>query len=168
MSIYLGDMCVSSQGIPINQLMTTIYPVGSIYLSITNTNPGTLFGGTWTSFGAGRVLVGVDPNDTDFEDAQLTGGEKTHTLVENELPALTGEIATMSSATTFNGGIIYTASGIHSPKSTTYKLGYEGRPISVKNDSGNSYTAITTQFGGGQAHNNLQPYITCYMWLRTA
>ena len=58
------------------------YPVGSIYMNCSNaTNPGTLLGfGTWATFGAGRVLVGIDSSDTDFDGAEETGGSKTHTL----------------------------------------------------------------------------------------
>ena len=65
------------------------YPVGSIYMNATNaTNPGTLLGfGTWASFGAGRVLIGLDSSDTDFDSAEETGGSKTHTLSVAELPA---------------------------------------------------------------------------------
>ena len=68
-----------------------IYPVGSIYINATNsTNPGTLLGfGTWTAFGAGRVPVGIDSSDTDFDTAEETGGSKTHTLTTNELPSHT-------------------------------------------------------------------------------
>ena len=62
-------------------IIDKIYPVGSIYMSVNNTNPSLLFAGTaWEPWGAGRVPVGVDANDTDFASAGLEGGEKTHTL----------------------------------------------------------------------------------------
>ena len=122
-----------------------LYPVGSIYMSVNNTNPSTFFGGTWVSWGAGRVPVGVDTNDTDFATVEKTGGEKTHTLTVSEMPSHKHTVEALGSGTTqqeltaFNVG---TTSGIDSY-------------------SGTDYT------GGGQAHNNLQPYITCYMWKRT-
>ena len=122
-----------------------LYPVGSIYMSVNNTNPSTFFGGTWVSWGAGRVPVGVDTNDTDFATVEKTGGEKTHTLTVSEMPSHKHTVEAIGSGTTqqeltaFNVG---TTSGIDSYAGTDFT-------------------------GGGQAHNNLQPYITCYMWKRT-
>ena len=56
------------------------FPIGAIYISVTPTNPGTTLGyGTWTAFGTGRVLVGVDVGDTDFDTVEETGGSKTAT-----------------------------------------------------------------------------------------
>lgn len=122
-----------------------LYPVGSIYMSVNNTNPSTFFGGTWVSWGAGKVPVGVDANDTDFATVEKTGGEKTHTLTVSEMPSHKHTVEAIGSGTTqqeltaFNVG---TTSGIDSYAGTDFT-------------------------GGGQAHNNLQPYITCYMWKRT-
>jgi hypothetical protein len=67
----------------------TAYPVGAIYLSANNTNPGTLFGGTWIEVGKGRTLVGVDTGDTDFNTPGKTGGVKSVTLTaaQSGLPA---------------------------------------------------------------------------------
>lgn len=70
----------------IGQIM---YPVGSIYTSVINTNPNTYFGGTWTAFGLGRTLVGVDTGQTEFDTVEETGGAKTHTLTTNEMPSHT-------------------------------------------------------------------------------
>lgn len=61
----------------IDDIADYIYPVGSIYLSTNNVNPGTIFGGTWEAWGGGRVPVGVVATDTDFNTANKTGGEKT-------------------------------------------------------------------------------------------
>lgn len=122
-----------------------LYPVGSIYMSVNNTNPSTFFGGTWVSWGAGRVPVGVDTNDTDFATVEKTGGEKTHTLTVSEMPShkhtveAIGTGTTQQELTAFNAG---------------HKTGVDGY-------AGTDFT------GGGQAHNNLQPFITCYMWKRT-
>ena len=64
-------------------MLETIYPVGSIYINVgvDNKLPETLLGfGTWTAFGTGRTIVGVDSSDTDFDTVRETGGSKTHTL----------------------------------------------------------------------------------------
>jgi len=63
-----------------------LYPVGVIYMSVNATSPATLFGGTWTAWGTGRVPVGVDTADTDFNTVEKVGGEKTHLLTAAEMP----------------------------------------------------------------------------------
>ena len=73
----------SSGGVTLDK----VYPVVSIYMSVNNTNPGTLFGGTWVTWGAGRVPVSVNTSDGDFSTVEKTGGEKTHTLSINEMPS---------------------------------------------------------------------------------
>jgi hypothetical protein len=121
-------------------ILDTIYPVGSIYIETTGVNPGTTFGvGTWTAFGAGRVLVGVGTSDAVFA-AGATGGESTHTLITAEMPAHT-HTAAMN-----NGGYV------------DYD---DGGGVTVGN-------ATSGSTGGDGAHNNLQPYIVVYMWTRTA
>lgn len=124
-------------------------PVGSLYFNATdNTNPGTLLGyGTWASFGAGRVLIGVgtgtDANAEDMTFAQGdTGGEYEHTLTEAEMPSHTHDIDDR----TGNGS---GGSRFGSPNSPTA-------------------TFPSQATGGDQPHNNLQPYIAVYMWKRTA
>lgn len=69
-----------------------VYPVGSVYISVVATNPATLFGiGTWSAFGAGRVMVGLDAGDPDFDTAEETGGAKTvESAGTNDAPAFTG------------------------------------------------------------------------------
>ena len=125
-------------------MLETIYPVGSIYINAgVATNPGTLLGfGTWTAFGTGRTIVGVDSSDTDFDAVRETGGSKTHTLTIAELPAHSHTVAA-STSDSDNAGI--------SQGNTT-----------------NTTDVSTSSVGGGGAHNNLQPYITAYMWRRTA
>ena len=131
----------------IEDLADRLYPVGSIYMSVSNTNPNTLFGiGTWELWGAGRVPVGVDTNDGSFNTVEKTGGEKAHTLSIGEMPSHTHNIRGAAGGTSFP----ITNYGDFIAKATEYEYGF------------NTYT------GGNQAHNNLQPYITCYMWKRTA
>ena len=66
------------------------FPIGYIYMSVDPTDPGTVLGyGTWAAFAEGRVLVGVDVTDTDFDTVEETGGEKTHVLTCSEIPDCT-------------------------------------------------------------------------------
>jgi microcystin-dependent protein len=121
-----------------------VWPVGSIYISVNNTNPSTYFGGTWVSFGAGRCLVGVDTSQTEFNTVQKTGGEKRHTLTVNEMPSHNHHFFRGTDGTNYFG-------------------------VTGKEPNGGSpYQVDTSSAGGGQSHNNLQPYITVYMWKRTA
>ena len=69
-----GD--ISAQTDLTSTVVDLVYPVGSIYMSVNNANPSTLFGGTWVSWGTGRVPVGVDTEDTDFARSEKTGGSK--------------------------------------------------------------------------------------------
>ena len=128
-------------------VLETIYPVGSIYTNAgVATNPGTLLGfGTWTAFGAGRVIVGVDSTDTDFDAVRETGGSKTHTLTVDELPSHTHQ-------TTLRGN----------GEDETQNF------PSASDNSDPSRTMTSGATGGGQAHTIVQPYITAYMWRRTA
>ena len=118
------------------------YPVGSIYISVNATNPGTIFGGTWEAWGTGRMPVGVDTSQTEFNDVEKTGGEKTHTLTISEMPKHRHDVLIHASSV-FSSG--------------TNKSGYI---------SGTG--KMSDYVGSGAAHNNLPPYITCHMWKRTA
>ena len=127
--------------------LQAVYPVGSIYINAAvATNPGTLLGfGTWAAFGAGRVIVGLNAADSDFDTVQETGGAKTHTLSVAELPSHTHGFTLDSSE---NGG-----------SSKDHSLILDG------SSSSESFTTAST--GSGSAHNNVQPYIVAYMWRRT-
>ncbi len=130
-------------------LALAAYPIGSIYMSTTNTNPGTLFGGVWRAFAPGRVLVGVNPSDSDFSTSGKMGGSKTHTLTVNEMPKHVHTQTLHWSAQAGNSSVVSPALETNDPRE------YSTYPT-------------TGETGGGQPHNNLQPYITCYMWRRTA
>jgi hypothetical protein len=127
--------------------LAAAYPVGSIYMNATNSsNPATLLGfGTWVAFGAGRVPVGIDSGDTDFDTAEETGGAKTHTLTTSEIPAHTHTYSESSDG----------------PDASGVGAGYDPPTAVGRQDADSGST------GGGQAHNNLQPYIVVYMWKRT-
>lgn len=146
-----GDIAGLEDEIP---SISSIYPVGSIYMSVNNTNPAILFGGTWEEWGVGKTIVGVDGNDSDFSVSEKTGGEKVHTLTISEMP-LHDHKECIDSDYAYDP--VETATG-----STTKTF--------EKRDFTTSYKIPlrTSKEGGDQAHNNLQPYITCYMWKRTA
>ena len=123
------------------------YPVGSIYMNASNsTNPATLLGvGTWQRFGQGKVLVSQDSTDADFDTAGETGGEKNHQLTEAEMPS-------HNHPTNFNTSVLGTTPVMNTNSLSTI----------------NAVPNTTYSTGGNQPHNNLQPYITVYMWVRTA
>lgn len=131
----------------LSDTMSRVYPVGSIYTSVNPTNPATVFGfGTWESFGAGRVLVGLDATQTEFDTVEETGGEKTHTLTVAEMPSHNHSFSSD-----------YPTSG-----QSGYPLGANGAFLYGVT------TCYTSSAGSGAAHNNLQPYIVVYFWKRTA
>ena len=153
------------------------HPVGSIEVNVSGDNPGTYLGGTWESFGTGKTLVGIDASQTEFNTIEKTGGEKTHTLTTNEIPAHThgskslvgtwanwGEGSGMVSSSA-NG---YKVTGIVSAVGDNNQYGWgtaTGRDqdnTSLKIDATHEHNSV----GGSQAHNNLQPYITVYFWKR--
>lgn len=186
----------------INNMLNTVYPVGSIYMSINNTNPSTIFGGTWVSWGAGKVPVGVNTSESEFNSVEKTGGEKTHKLTKNEMPlhrhGLNGHTHSFSASSSNAGRFTVKLNALNSVNSDNLFGGTEGL-ASVEN-SGTGYYNVTgriertntmnklivenhahnvsgttgeangnTEWEGSiEAHNNLQPYITCYMWKRTA
>ncbi len=128
----------------IDETFKSIYPIGSIYISVNNTNPGTLFGGTWQSFAQGKTLVGVNDKETEFNTVLKTGGSKTVTLTAEQIP-----------------------SHHHSVNGYWGESGGSEIGVGIK-DNQNLVIKTTDSVGGGQAHNNLQPYITVYFWCRTA
>ena len=125
-----------------------IYPIGSIYLSLNDINPNKMFGGTWERI-KGKTLGGVDESDTDFKTSKLTGGEKTHKLTIAEMPSHTHDCKTYG-----NGGVSTKGGGLWG---VTDAYG----------EATNQYPSIY-KTGGDQAHNNMQPYYTCFIWYRTA
>lgn len=124
------------------------WPVGSIFISVSATNPGISLGcGTWAAFGAGRVLVGVDAGQAEFDTVEEAGGAKTHTLTVAEMPAHTHDEFNNSSTT---GG----------------NIGWGAQDTSTNSASLTGYDTGAT--GGGGAHNNLQPYLTVFFHKRVS
>lgn len=152
-------------GTPTIISLLDVYPVGSIYMSVNSTNPGTLFGGTWQAWGAGRVPVGFDSSQSEFDTAEETGGSKTHTLTLSQIPNATGQFTVHGAE---YGTDHYACNGVFSGSEviTNKFANHDG---SNSKTGANSLANIKFSLGGGGgSHNNLQPYITCYMWKRTA
>lgn len=124
------------------------YPIGSIYLSINNTNPSSWFGGVWEEIAQGKCLVGVDINDEDFNTPKKVGGSKylqehTHLLTRNGNHS--------------NHILVDTGRSAQWGAPIQNNTGYTAQPMSVTVDNA----------GKGDSQN-LQPYFTCYIWCRTA
>ena len=125
----------------VDEILGLVYPVGSIYMSINNVSPATLFGGKWVQI-KGRFLLGA----SDVYKANTTGGEATHTLTNNEMPNHQHSIWFPNSSGEQSAEIGYPEAG---SKNTYY-----------------AEASKTSGVGGGAAHNNMPPYLVVYMWRR--
>ena len=124
-------------------ILSLVYPVGSIYTSFESTAPDTLFGfGTWTQI-TDRFLYCANSSGT-------TGGEATHTLTIDEMPSHNHNLWWKGFRTIPDGG---------GPRTATSIDWFGSDPVQ---------TFKCDNKGGGQAHNNMPPYITVYCWRRTA
>ena len=146
-------------------ILDLVWPVGSIYLSINNVNPGTLFGGTWEAWGSGRVPVGVDTAQTEFKTVEKTGGSKTHTLTIAQLPTHNHWMHLLSKT---QGTDTTSVSEVHYLNDSAIAWASSKMTLHAPYFGTLDGAGMTSNTGSGEAHNNLQPYITCYMWKRTA
>ena len=124
--------------VTVQSIRDYVYPVGSVYISWSHVSPATLFGGTWVRI-QNAFLWGCD------EDGEIgiTGGEKTHVLTANEMPAHTH-------GSVYSGNV--TGSKTHAWLAS----------------GGTNMAYGTVSAGGGQAHNNMPPYVQVSIWRRTA
>jgi hypothetical protein len=132
--------------------LALVYPIGAIFTTVTayadSAAVVTAIGGTtWTAFGAGKVLIGVDSSDTDFDTVEETGGSKTssghtHTTV---VPASGWSSADGS------GAYHHTAARVN-----------------IQNSDLQRITSDRTLTSSSSSSSIVQPYITVYMWKRTA
>lgn len=153
-------------------VVDSIYPVGSIYMSVNSTSPATLFGGTWSQL-KDRFLLGA--GDTYSNGA--TGGAATVTLTTSQMPSHTHTF-TGSSATTSSDSHTHTVpntkgdnSGSGNKCESWASASASGRTVTTSSDSHtHTLTAKGTNSstGGGSSHNNMPPYLVVYMWKRTA
>lgn len=130
------------QTVGTNFVLDNVYPIGSIYMNVNSTNPGTLFGGTWKQI-QGKFLLGMSSS----YPAGSQGGEAQHTLTKAEMPAHTHgyDFTGQSNVTGLTAIRLYDA---------------DGRM--------NEYQGSSASAGGGAAHNNMPPYLSIYIWKRTA
>lgn len=131
------------------------YPVGMIVAFDTDIDPNELYGGTWERI-KGAFIWGID----DGETAGVTGGEKTHTLTEAELPVIDGRIATAVVSAHGTKGVTGHAYGTDFGPATETIGGAKGA-------AGTQY-GYGYKFGSGQAHNNMPPFYGAYIWKKTA
>lgn len=132
-----------------------VYPVGSIYISTAAGNPATLFGGTWVQV-KDRFLLAAG----DTYNAGATGGEATHLLTSEEMPAHTHKIGV--SSVTGSGNVFAPPSG------TIGKSSAVGVVPTYGETSNAGGTAIHPNVYQATAHNNMPPYLVVYVWKRTA
>jgi len=126
------------------------WPIGSIFITVSATAPATLLGGgTWVAFATGRVLVGIDGGDSDFDTVEETGGAKTHSITPAELPAHTHPVPTVAT-----GG---TRAGTFGDDYDAVAIDNTGAPVeTLQNSTTNDPMPV------------VQPYIIVKMWKRTA
>jgi hypothetical protein len=139
-----------------------LFPVGSIYTNATvATNPGTLLGfGTWTAFGAGRVMVGFDSSNALFDTAEETGGSANAITVSH----------THTATVTDPGHDHGFRRGSGSISAGVYGAGFDSFATSDLQieDATTGITVANSTTGSSGTNANYQPYITVYMWKRTA
>ena len=133
---------------------------------------------TWVAWGSGRVPVGINTGDGNFNTVEKTGGESSHKLTVAEMPSHTHSASTGTAGNHDHGMTVVKGYDFTVPVGQGSGSGYtgNGQPEShwftdaVRTTFAGSHTHTVTvnSTGGNGAHNNLQPYITCYMWKRTA
>ena len=144
-----GNVTITNSGGGVSLL--DVYPVGSIYISYLSTSPATLFGGTWTQI-KDRFLVAWNGTTGTFRLIDDTGGEETHQLTINEMPAHNHRDVTGTN----DANRIKIGGNSGSDEGILYSTGF------------NEWISTENTVGGNQAHNNLPPYMAVYMWRRTA
>ena len=136
-----------------------IYPVGSFYISAKSTNPAMLFGGTWEQI-QGRFLLG---RSSSYPVGSM-GGEATHTLTESEMPSHNGHLSAGLA-----GGVPMGKGNYEGYLNSNVMNAYPGGNYRGWNVyAGNEMHPASEAVGGGQAHNNMPPYLSVYIWKRTA
>lgn len=142
---------VSSQTdkkVTIAALAGLLFPVGYVMAFADDEDHSAEFGLEWERYGAGKVLVGKDGSDTDFDTVGETGGEKTHKLTISEMPKHDHSYYSGRWAWAEQGG--------------------GGDIINSQSETSYGFTRTSGKTGGDGSHNNLQPYIVVSFWRRTA
>lgn len=140
----------------ITKLLDTVYPVGSIYITTSNTSPASFLGGSWERYAKGRTLIGVDEKDENFIDATHSGGSKTQIVNGNSFRAH----IKFDSA----GRFWFQQDESSEPWNSTSSV----HNITYDWTSGAWGTKTGIQISNKQTLDNLPPFQTVYMWRRTA
>lgn len=151
----------------VQSVLQALYPVGSVYSNATSsTNPATLLGfGTWTAFGAGKVMVGLDSGDATFSTVGNTGGSKDAITVSHTHTA-TSTDSGHTHATSF-----YIVNDFNSPqnyKGISYSDDQTGSTTVTSNSGTANISTSIASTGSSGTNANLMPYVVVYMWKRTA
>jgi len=145
-------------------ILSSVYPVGSIFISTSSTSPATSLGfGSWSRFGEGRMLVSQNSSDSDFDTAEETGGAKTHTLSEANLAAHTH--LTMNTGNGFGTNLENNTTGTGT---TNSRGGLGNNDYIMQSVSSAANAGKTSSTGSGTAVTHMNPYIVTYMWKRTS
>lgn len=151
--------------------MAALFPVGAIYTAVVSTNPGTLLGfGTWSAFGAGRTLVGLDAGNALFDTAEETGGSADAIVVSHTHTATsTVTDPTHIHAGLSNGQYVNETGGPYEAQAAAGNYG-RNAPLVTTVAASTGVTVATTNASAGSSgtNANYQPFITVYMWKRTA
>lgn len=147
------------------------HPVGSIYESTDSTSPSDLFGGTWESMEAGRVLVSAGTASTGtVYKAGDKGGEEAHKLTESELPVTKITVSGTTEEAGYHRHSIITKGNERVNSSSQPAYGDNDDKVGYTDYDGNHAHKFSGvgQFGGSKPHNNMQPYQVIYRWVRVA
>ena len=148
----------------VQAVLQTLYPVGSIYTNATSsTNPATLIGfGTWTAFGAGKVMVGLDSGDATFSTVGNTGGSKDAIVVSHTHTATSTDSGHTHVVSNNNARPVTGSSALYAALD-----GGNAGSSSTQSSTANITTSISTT-GSSATNANLMPYVVVYCWKRTA
>lgn len=139
----------------LNEILDNIYPIGSIFITTVNQDPSPYLGGKWESFGAGRVLVGFDSSQAEFNTIGKTGGSKTHSHGS-------GNLGAAIEITWTNQNVIKI--GTIQNRSMGTNITMKGLPGYV-NENSSTWSACRVE-GSTSNSSTLQPYIVVYMFKR--
>jgi len=156
-----------------NAIASANWPIGFTYESVLSTNPASLLGiGTWTALGTGRVTVGIDAGQVEFDTVEETGGSSTHTLTTAELPVHTHTQNTHNHTQDPHDHTIANFGNVVNHESDEFgssMVDNSGTKTTSSVTATNvAATATNQNAGGGEAHSNLMPYVVIYRWKRTA
>lgn len=150
------------------------YPVGSIYMSMSATNPSELFGGTWEQIAQGRCLIGAGTGTDSRSESKTftagaTGGEYNHVLTVGEMPSHSHSASSSSTGDHYH--VWYSGrygSSENSTSADSAGIGANNTSHKTLSAGSHSHTITINNTGSNTAHNNIQPYLAVYYWKRTA